>query len=939
MRERFIKSKTLLSGVLFLMVSGSALAGTVKGHAIDSKSKEGLVGAVIYDKADNKVNATVGLDGSYVIKHLARGTHTLVAQFFGYTTLEKPVTITDTAQIVEQDFLMDAQMVNLGQVQVISNYEKGTDDYARNEEKNADYIMNVVSAKTIELSPDITIADVLQRVSGVVLDRSVTGGGKTATIRGMEATYNYTTIDDVLIPSPDYKTRYLPLDLFPADIVERVELYKTLTPDREGCAIGGGMNMILKDAPEKFSLTVDLATGYNQTLFNKPYSQFDASVINPNPPSVINGPSYNAPASDFPTANLNFKNITPAPNIVSGFTIGDRFLNNKFGVLASVSYQNLFSSTYGFFIKPQSQPNPGPQYGIPFWDEISSNSFSLQQTRAAAHIKLDYEFNPRNNISLYALYTEMDQQRSRYEEDTLGSLANSELDPHWESKVTQQHLFNTTLKGRDSIGSHLYLDWTGAYSTAGSDVPDWDHYSLTGTVGGSPPPEFNSLSRVWMQNTDNEYSGYVNLTYNFKILGQNVAIKAGGMERQENRNAFYAEYDFNASQPQPFFTNINTTLADSLNYVYDTKTGSPENANSFSVQENILAYYGMARFSVGPRFDVVGGLRIETTNASYVDGEPNTIPGQTETKSYTDYLPSVEIKFNINAKQAIRASYFSSISRPSFYDIVPYTIPGDYFTQYGNPNLDHSQANNYDLRYEFFPNPSEELLGGVFFKQIYNPIENTITRGSGPSSTIEKPTNPGGDTVPVINYGLEIAAIKYFNHFGISFNYTYTHSAITVPEFIYRYTVGGVSAPKVSDTNETRPLQGQANHVANLSFIYKEPRIGLQAQVSAVYTGKSIADVAGYYGLDLWQMPMVRLDCSFEKRLSKKIKLSLYGKVNNILNTPITLRMFPPANYVNTPGTSYWLPEQDHSSGSLSSVVVQKEYFGQTYLLGFRYKF
>jgi len=104
-------------------------------------------------------------------------------------------------------------------------------------------------------------------------------------------------------------------------------------------------------------------------------------------------------------------------------------------------------------------------------------------------------------------------------------------------------------------------------------------------------------------------------------------------------------------------------------------------------------------------------------------------------------------------------------------------------------------------------------------------------------------------------------------------------------------------------------------------------------QASAVYTGKSIADVSGYYGLDLWQMPMVRIDLSFEKRLSKKINLSLYGKVNNLLNTPVTLRMFPPSNYQNTPNTAGWLPNQDNSNGALSSIVVQKEYFGQMYLM------
>jgi hypothetical protein len=923
--------------ILLTVAFTNASAATLKGHVYDSKSKEALIGCVVYDKDKMSVNATAGLDGSYIIRHLAKGTYTFVAKVFGHTTIENSVTITDTAQVVIHDFLMDAEMMTLGDVKIISNYEKGSDNAARNEEKNADYIMNVVSAKTIELSPDLTIADVLQRVSGVVTDRSVTGAGTFANIRGMDANYNATTIDGVLIPSPDYKNRAIPMNLFPADIVEKVEVYKTLTPDLEGNAIGGLTNLVLKDAPQSFSFSADVATGYNQTFFNRGYQSFDASVINPNAPSEVNGPAYHAKTSDFPTANLVYKDVAAPPNIVSGFTIGDRFLNNKLGVLASVSYQNLESATYGFFNKPQSQDNPGPNPNTPIWDFYSNNYFSQQQTRFAAHTKLDYEFNPRNSIRLYVVYTGMNEQRTRYEEDTLNSLPGSELNPAYESRVTYQHIFNTTLNGRDSLGNHLLLDWTGAYSNSGANRPDWDNYSLLGYVGSSNTI-FSSLSRVWMQNTDNAYSAYLNLSCFFKLWGQDFRIKVGGMDRYETRNAFYAEYDWNAAFPQPGYAGIVNTLTDSNLWKFGNTTGSPENNNSYQVQENITAFYGMANFSIGPKIDIVGGLRVEMTNEAYQDGEPDNVVAQSEVKQYTDILPSVEVKFNISKKQAIRANYFASISRPAFFDIVPYTLPGDYFSQYGNYKLDHAQANNYDLRYEFFPNPSEELLAGVFLKQIYNPAELAVVRGIGPSSTIEKPINVGGDSNPVINYGFEFAAIKYFKKFGISANYTYTHSAITVVEDLYYNSVGN-SLPLHSYPSETRPLQGQAAHIANLSLIYKEPKIGFQIQVSGVYTGKSIADVSGEYEMDLWQMPMVRLDASFEKKLSKKNKLFLYGKANNLLNTPVVLKMFPPYAYQNTPGNYEWVPNQDVSNGSLSSIIVRKEYFGQTYLIGFRYKF
>ena len=105
--------------------------------------------------------------------------------------------------------------------------------------------MNIMSAKTIQLLPDYTIGDVLQRVSGVTTQKSVTGGGQFANIRGMDARYNYTTIDGVKVPSPDYKNSYVPMDIFPSEMVERLEVIKTLTPDMEGDAIGGASRVRL----------------------------------------------------------------------------------------------------------------------------------------------------------------------------------------------------------------------------------------------------------------------------------------------------------------------------------------------------------------------------------------------------------------------------------------------------------------------------------------------------------------------------------------------------------------------------------------------------------------------------------------------------------------------------------------------------------------------
>ena len=144
--------------------------------------------------------------------------------------------------------------------------------------QRSDKILNAVSARTIEVSPDITVANVMQRVSGVSVERSNNGEAQYPIIRGMEKRYISTLVNGIKIPSPDNKNRYVPLDIFPADIIDRLEVYKTLTPNMEGDAIAGVVNLVLKDAPDVFSVQANVATGYSQSISANGFTKFDNST-------------------------------------------------------------------------------------------------------------------------------------------------------------------------------------------------------------------------------------------------------------------------------------------------------------------------------------------------------------------------------------------------------------------------------------------------------------------------------------------------------------------------------------------------------------------------------------------------------------------------------------------------------------------------------------
>ncbi|NBX87542.1 MAG: TonB-dependent receptor, partial [Bacteroidetes bacterium] len=211
-----------------------------------------------------------------------------------------------------------------------------------------------------------------------------------------------------------------------------------------------------------------------------------------------------------------------------------------------------------------------------------------------------------------------------------------------------------------------------------------------------------------------------------------------------------------------------------------------------------------------------------------------------------------------------------------------------------------------------------QFLLGVFYKEIINPIEMGI-EFTGTSSATMKPFNYG----TAKNLGGELNFAKYWGVFGISGNYTYTHSRINTAKLFYNKNY-------ISEkTSQIRPLQGQSPHIANFSFLIKSPKLGLDAQLACVYNGKKIIMISPYKDLDYWQRGVVQLDFSIEKAIVKD--LVFYVKVNNILNAPVIVDIVQPNIYQKG---KFQLPIQDRSD----RVTVQKDYYGQNIIFGIRLK-
>ncbi|MBO9727342.1 MAG: TonB-dependent receptor [Chitinophaga sp.] len=916
--------KTLLTTLLCLLLSVTIVkADGLKGHVYDQKTGEPLVGVTVILE-QTKLVALTGLDGSFEFKKVTPGKFTLVISHLTYKTLSQSVTVVEKDNPHITIYLSERNSKGLSEVVVSATTKASSEKTARKLEQKSQQVMNVVSGAAIEVSPDLTVANVIQRVSGVSIERSSNGDGQYAILRGMDKRYNYTLINGVKIPSPDNKYRYVPLDIFPSELLDRLEVYKSLTPNMEADAVGGAVNMVMKDAPNQLSLNANVATGYSQMLLDKGYTRFDAGGINSKSPYEIHGKDYNATPADFATGTLNYKAKNFAPNIVAGLSVGQRFFHNKLGVIVAGSFQNNYRGTTSTFYDASN-------VGTEKYQKISNmreRQYSEQQQRSGIHAKIDYAINDNNKLSLYNAYMNLLSFQTR---DGITTNVGNGFDPvngnaqltyQSRSRKTDQKIYTSTLHGEHKlVPGTLKLDWSAVISSALNEVPDNTTVDLYGvrTNFQDARTTVSKSTRRWERNTDNDIAGYLNLTYTAKIAGTKVDFSAGGLYRDKQRSSFFNNYKFLPTDLNATYGKDFSSYAD-IKWNIEKATGAVDNALTYDASEKTTAGYGMFKFKAAD-LEVTGGVRVEHTDQGYdmlfARGESRPAGHQV----YTDLLPSLNLKYQLTSHQNLRGSYFRSLNRPGFFELVPGVIVNEDYTERGNPDLKRAIADNFDLRYELFPNHTDQLLFGVFYKKIQDPIENTIVsdavRGQDQYYT---PGNFGNAR----NYGLEIDYIKFFHKVGFKANYTYTNSSITTPKS-YRYTddKGNQTTGKV---DQTRPLYGQSAHIANLSLLYKDTQHGWDAQLAGAYTGPRINVVSQFVDNDYWQKGFIQMDISVEKKFRNHF--SIFAKAGNLLNTPTTI-FIKGANKENQD-----VPGQNNANETL----IRKDYYKQTYLLGVRYK-
>ena len=840
--------RSIMLFVVFLFtLAGSVKAqsgvGTLTGSIADSQGAS-LQGVKVTLKPGG-ATAVTDATGQFALIGIAVGQYTVTASYSGFAPYTNPVTIVPGKPIRIDATLKIAS--NKQDVQVYAGRQGGELE-AINRTFHAENIINVLPADVITSLPNANIADAIGRLPSVTLERDE-GEGKYVQIRGTEPRLTNTTIDGVNIASAE-TVRQIKLDIIPADLVESVQINKTLQANMPGDGIGGSVDLRTKSATDSPTFSLESTGGYTPIIGGRPAYQFDG-------------------------------------------TLGKRFLeSNKLGAI--------FSGSYDWNGRGIHDLEPGPIV-LGGYDE---REYEYYRSRLGFAGTLDYKFSDTSNIYLKGLYSLFHNYGDRWDY-ALATTFTTSGQPDGtgstsfgaERRRTVQDIGSLQLGGRHVISRSL-LSWDtetsvgrtrdNAYSDASFEPgPDSNLQAIQFGLDVSNPltPKLTTPGGVNVfdptqyfytgQRINNYYSPEVDLGFGASLAtpytaGSHTGIfEFGGRFRNVHKFAnqdtrFYVP-TASAGDQTLSMTHFLNSFTDSNYYGgryafgpavdYDKvnaftavteNTGKAELGNNFNFIEKVSAGYIMNTLDLH-KFHVITGLRFENTSENDAGNTATDSAKTTTTRgSYLDVLPSASVRYALTPTSGLRAVYGRGLSRPNFSDLVSFAAisPGGVRTllSTGNPNLKAEYADNLDLLYEQNLHSAGLLQTGIFYKRLSDPIipvSTLVPDPENPGKTViqTQPQNAGSAYV----YGFEIAFQQHFNYLpgllgglGLSANYGYSASQVTFPSVNPDGSGNGFGRSDKPD------LLRQAPHTWNISPTYDKRRLSVRLGLS--YNAANIFD-------------------------------------------------------------------------------------------------
>ena len=841
-------TSSLFIGAIFSAMFASAQTGSIAGTVKDSAGAV-LPGAKV--KLDSTSTFFISdAQGEFTIPGIRSGEHTLVVSYLGFSSTTANVTV-PMGQVAHANIVMN--VASQTETVIVTAGRAHGEAEAINQTQAASTILNVLPADVITSLPNANIADATARLPGVTLERDE-GEGKYVQIRGTEPRLSNLTIDGVEVPSPEGTIRQVKLDVVPAELIDAVQIHKTLEANQEGDAIGGSVNMVTKTAGEQPRLTVYGLGGFTPIINTVPVSEFGATVGNrfgaDKRFGVMLSGSY-----DYNGRGIN--DIEPVPTTVSNTDLTPAYTNmdireykynrNRYGLGGDVDYKLREGSVVyvrGLFSD--------------FKDSGRRWAYTLNDINAGGT-------GPGFNTEIRAAHYQVGSVLLG------GNHLFSQYFANWGLAASRSRVFNP-INGGESIDTFNYVGPTSActYDVAATRnpyLPQWSPVCYTEAYN----PENFSLAQI--EDANHGQASQLNLQGQVSV-GRlyHVGSHAGRFEtgfRIRNAHKFDDSFE-NFYSPTPAVDPTTITIAafptglTDKNYYgghyplgplaswdkvlryfranpgnfFNNGSGNTYGTNpaNFDLVERVTAGYLMNTIDIG-RFTLYAGVRFEGTqfhSASVNTTTVNPCIGLCvlASGSYVDALPSASLRFRLDSNSGFRFVYGRGLSRPLPSQLTTAvqtdtsTVPATFDI---GAVLKPEHANNYDVLYERYLTPLGLIQAGFFYKSITDPIVTNVTLPkTGPYAGffVSTPANAGTAYIA----GVEFAFQQHLTYLpgllgglGISANYSYTTSGTTKVDQL---------------RTDNPPLLRQAPNTWNISPTYDRKRLSLR--VGLAYNGPNI---------------------------------------------------------------------------------------------------
>ncbi|MEM9298413.1 MAG: TonB-dependent receptor [Bacteroidota bacterium] len=974
-----ITNSIKLKSCLFLLIClsfwfatdvSAQTAGAVTGKITDSQTGEELPGTTVRLKGTSK-GAVTDIYGEYLIT-IPVGEQVLTFNFLGYAMQEITVNVV-AGTFTELNVQMQPDVLQMEEI-VVTGQALGQ-MAAINQQINAKSIVNVVSKDKIESLPDQNAAESVGRLPGISIRREG-GEGQQVVVRGLSPRFNAITINGERIPSSSAVDRSFDLSTLSADALQGIEVYKSWTPNLEGDAIGGTVNFITKKAQSGWSGSIRYLHGYNGQQDELGQHRINGDIGNrflKDKLGVILSGNFQRADRSQDRISRDFQSV----EVIGGAQEALGFVN--INLEDRLETRDRFGGTVSL------------DYTLDKGEIRLFSNFS-QTNRDQLRRRRRYRWDSRRQE--YEIIAE--QTENSLLANTLSGnyLLFSKLELLWSGSYSQTRIrtpFNNSLRFRQNSAYNIdpsilipseeqilefaSNDLSETFLQRGlSDEDDIDFDRITGQIDMKYPVSFGDQIKGTIQG-----GGKVRLDNRTRDLRRFQARPSTLVTiAQDNPDAFIVRDDeilienfFGDFVAADFYDgeyflgpgsgrvnggHLDENIANDFlaTYLPSYQRNLFADAGDYEVEENITSFYAMIDFNIASKLNILMGIRNETTDLTYTGFEVTASASEAEvdlgddplvflaenkrSRNYSEWLPAVNLKYNVNSWFDIRAAVTKTLSRPNFQFLVPFvrTNKDQQELERGNFDLQHQTSWNYDLFLSFYNKFGLLTIGG-FLKQIDNIdfIRTSVVTSITPNTT---PDVNGFDLIQPEN------AVGITDVQGIEIDFQANLTSLPSPwnGVVFSANATFIDSetfyPVVTQArNPIRPvlgvregsLVGQPDEVYNVSLGYE--RGGFSGRVSMIHQANVFGILGNNQGdelgglnseidnnaqLDRFTGRTTRLDLSFSQKVRKNLKVIF--NANNITNQRETAFI---------------------SDRELSNGLIEGQIFGMTLDLGLQYKF